>query len=681
MIAIEELKKALACADEAYLTGMSNKGLYKRACKDIDGAQVDVAYEGNTASVTLCGETCTITEPLWDSKCTCPSRSICRHIIGAILWLKENLGDAEEPDEESPEPPAQIGAELTAALQVITPNALKRALGRELAKTVEDVQNGRITLNESSVLSAQLPDGTAVRLLYPLEFSTCACHRKELCSHKAAAVLAWQSARGLVQPTEFLVQSKTLTKAETAKIHDISAQAQAVLMETAEYGLVRMPDNLPEHLEVAALQCHSAKLADAERLLRDLGSRLEACRARRASFSPADFLFRFARCAACLADLQAPTLTEEALGAFRNTYTAYKGDLRLLPIGIRSMRGGDYEGEVYFFLNLDNSAEERFLSLSDLRPVFYESVRKMPAASRTVPWNLNMPLRAAMKREMVLQNAKLCGGKLSASQETFVAGTTNANLDCKAVHELIYSDFCKLAVDIAEKQPETELQRMCFLYPHTCVECGFDKHSQQYRMVLADAAGHHITVRAKHRAETKEFIEQLERIGSGMTAHPEKTYVLLCTAYFENGELCLFPIEFYDFIRVPQTAAYTLPERYAPAQTRFAGALLEVLQAVQDWLCEVLQSGLRSVCDVRTGRELAERAEQCGLQGLAQRLTAFTQSTEHDRHSMTNERSETLRCMTEIVQYLQTGRQKLEALSAIHRMGGTTTCSTQTITN
>ncbi|MBQ8011945.1 MAG: hypothetical protein IJ265_10355, partial [Oscillospiraceae bacterium] len=173
---MEELKTALAAADEAYLTGMSNKGLYKRACKDIDGAQVEAEYDGNTAKVSLCGETCTITAPLWESKCSCPSRSVCRHIIGAVLWLKQQLSeDAEEPEEEEehPKEPEQISTELADALRSITPNALKRALGKELAKTAEDVRNRRITLTESSILSAQLPDGTAVRLLHPLEFSTC----------------------------------------------------------------------------------------------------------------------------------------------------------------------------------------------------------------------------------------------------------------------------------------------------------------------------------------------------------------------------------------------------------------------------------------------------------------------------------------------------------------------------
>lgn len=676
MIPIEQLKIALAAADEAYLIGMSNKGLYKRACKDIDGAQADVEYDGNTARVSLCGETCTITDPLWESKCSCPSRSVCRHIIGAILWLKQNLSDnADEPEEdgeEIPKEPEHISTALTEALRSITPNALKRALGKDLAKTAEDVLAGSVLLTESSILSAKLPDGTAVRLLYPLEFSTCACHRKELCSHKAAAVLAWQSAQGVLKPEELLEQTQTLSKSETANIREIAVHAQDVLCEVLQWGLVRMPDNLPEHLEAAAVQCHSAKMADGERFLRELGSRLSDCRERRAAFSADVFLRRFSECAACLDRMQSDTLTESDLGAFRKSYRQYSGDLTILPVGMRTMRGGDYEGEIYYFLNMDKNAEDRFLSFSDLRPVFYDSVQKRARRTNAVPWSLNMPLRSAMKTKMTLQNAKVSDGKLSSSQETFVAGTSPANLDCDDVRNLLYCDFRKLAMDISAKQPEHELQRLCFVHPQACTESGFDKHAQQFYMTLADHAGNDITVKARYTAESKEFIELLERIGKGMTEHPEKPYVLLCSAYFEDGALCLFPIEIYDFIRVPEmSGSFQLPEQFAAEKTKYASAVLEMLSDAESWLCEVMQSGLQSACGTETGMKLAECAKEHGLTGLSERLTAFAESAEHSRHSMTQNCTDALHHAVRCIQYIQTGREKLEVLSAIAKMGGT----------
>ena len=61
------------------------------------------------------------------------------------------------------------------------------------------------------------------------------------------------------------------------------------------------------------------------------------------------------------------------LGQFRRSYETLRHDLTILPIGQRTVNNSEYAGEVYYFLNLDEKAESRFLTFSDIRPVFYES--------------------------------------------------------------------------------------------------------------------------------------------------------------------------------------------------------------------------------------------------------------------------------------------------------------------
>ena len=97
---MSSLQQALSEADENYFIGISNKGIYKRACKDLENIDVSVQYQDDSAEVTLSGETCMIKNPLWESSCSCPSRSVCRHLIAAMLWLKENSNsDTDEPEE------------------------------------------------------------------------------------------------------------------------------------------------------------------------------------------------------------------------------------------------------------------------------------------------------------------------------------------------------------------------------------------------------------------------------------------------------------------------------------------------------------------------------------------------------------------------------------------------------
>lgn len=100
----DRLMAMIKDVDDDYLIGLSNKGTVKRAYKDLDQEMPVVTWEEEGAKVALKEETCVIRMPLGESTCSCPSRSVCRHMITAILWLKkeasQNAG-AEAPEELS----------------------------------------------------------------------------------------------------------------------------------------------------------------------------------------------------------------------------------------------------------------------------------------------------------------------------------------------------------------------------------------------------------------------------------------------------------------------------------------------------------------------------------------------------------------------------------------------------
>ncbi len=680
---MSELLQALAQADEAYLTGMTNKGIYKRACKDIDGVTLDWTETAQGAEVQIGGETCQINAPLWDSKCSCPSRSVCRHIIGAILWLKAHAAETEALDAETEDPDVEEETPETAAsptlpdvlqqaLREVSTASLKKALGSKLRQTVELVLRQEIQLEESSILSGTLPDGTAVRLLYPLEHATCACHKKELCPHKAAVILAWQYGAGCIQPQDILEQAAALPKPEIARIHDCSAKSLSMLEDVLRWGLVRMPDALTGHMEMMAVQCHSLKLAQGERLLRELGARLTEHRTRRAIFQRRAFLARFCTCVQYLERLQTPELTADVMGSFRRSYEEYTGDLELLPIGIKQLVGGNYEGDIYYFLNMDAAAVHPFLSFSDIRPTFYETERKR-RNSAVIPWNLELPLKEYMRSKLLLKNAKVSEGNLSSSKETLLVTRTAADLNCERLRQLVYTDFRRLAVDLSEKKPETELDRMVFVHPTACTDASFDKIRQLYRMTLTDAQGCCITVSAKYKAETQAFIRLLEQIADTMQTHPETPYVLLATARLAEGELQLSPIEFYDFIQPPAPdSSWQLPKQYdrAAAQGNYARDLLHLLSETESWLCSILQSGLQAPPSREVGERLSERAERAGMHGFSERIQRCANAVEQFRHSMTDHAADALHGIVQLEAYLTKGREKLEILCVLDTMKG-----------
>ena len=82
-----ELINAILSADDEYLTGLTNKGTLKRAYKDMESGDISAEYGDSEIIVTVGGEKCTIKNPLAESKCSCPSRSICRHINRFSFWF------------------------------------------------------------------------------------------------------------------------------------------------------------------------------------------------------------------------------------------------------------------------------------------------------------------------------------------------------------------------------------------------------------------------------------------------------------------------------------------------------------------------------------------------------------------------------------------------------------------
>ena len=140
-----------------------------------------------------------------------------------------------------------------------------------------------------------------------------------------------------------------------------------------------------------------------------------------------------------------------------------------------------------------------------------------------------------------LENAKINGGKLATSKETLLVAQKQANLDCPELQNMIFTDFRKLAIWLDSQNPTTETQRLCFVSPSACEKTFFDEHSQKLNMTLVDKEDNRVNVQVRYRAETKEFIEQLERIGQNDGRNPEMDYTWLCSAYIRGGEIDVIP--------------------------------------------------------------------------------------------------------------------------------------------
>ena len=89
---LKKLKIFIEAINEDYLIGLTNKGTVNRAKKDLEKVSA-LEYKVNDDNIEFKFDdiTCNITENINNYKCSCISRSMCKHIIMSYIYVLNNL--------------------------------------------------------------------------------------------------------------------------------------------------------------------------------------------------------------------------------------------------------------------------------------------------------------------------------------------------------------------------------------------------------------------------------------------------------------------------------------------------------------------------------------------------------------------------------------------------------------
>ncbi len=503
-----------------------------------------------------------------------------------------------------------------------------------------------------------------VCLRVPLEKSSCSCVSRKICRHIVMSIIVLrdslpvQAEKAVAEevpqkPTEKEPEKTPEKKKpdfDRVAINGCAVDCIGEISGVIKRGLVRCPENTPDIFTTCAVRCHSLRMADAERLLRETGGRLSDFTAGRASFDYPTFIKKFCECNVLLSELSKPDFSEDSLGNFKQKYEPYDGKLTLIPLGARTVLTGDYSGEVYYFLNADLSSDRKFLSLSDLRPNFYESsAARYHHNSSVTPWGMDTPIQSLMHSKITLKNAKLSGGKLSTSKETSVIAIRPLDLDCDEVYRNIVYDFRQIVVELSEMSENSdELSRMYLIAPDKCVRSDFDKNAQVYRMRLADHFGNFADVSVKYRAETKKFIELLEKISENLI-DDGGNFVILAVAHIGEKSLELFPVEIYDFLSPCNYRPFELPPQYSSVQSSHIELISSLISDIRQYIEAIFRCGLQS--GIKADRSLLDRSQNYGMSYLHSFLSDLMQFADNYRHGDDSACKKTLLTVNSLVSY------------------------------
>ncbi len=590
-------KERLADVDDDYLIGISNRGIVKRAYKDKEESAAEVLSLGEETVVKVGGETVTVRFPLGESGCSCPSRSICRHVVQAVLTLKESVrrtadspdmgesaqetsggsdvvenvkgdaakaavsGQGEEgklPPEKEPEQTGE-SMEFAASQKVLREidgyplQTLKKALGnRQFQNFISQVLSGiRPQIRYASTVTVHLPGreadaGAVVKLLSPLEYSSCTCHKKELCAHKAAAILWCRLETGKLTREELTGEAAGEPAYDMDRVQEAAGQMQQFLEELLATGLSRTSPDVLDHMERLAVLAHNAGLARFEGYFRGLFTSYEGYFKRKAAFQTEDLMgqiTRLYRRVRLLRQAGSSMEVKQYAGEFRAEYVPV-GRLDLIGIGLEHFDSGTgYEGETVYFLE-ENT--KKWYTYTNARPVFYEKGRRRKFTEKAqAPWGLGISMEELLKVRISLTGAK-CDerGRLSASQDTRGEITGEQRLSLSDIEGWYYRDFGKLFSEQIGKRRKAwlagnssqEAAELVFVQPAARKAAEFSQTGQLLSMALYDEAEREVAIEVAYSKEEAGTIRYLEKLSE------QRLPCFVGKVYLKEGRLRMYPV-------------------------------------------------------------------------------------------------------------------------------------------
>lgn len=696
---MRDWNQILAGADEDYLIGLSNKGTVKRAHKDMESVQAQIVDMGDEAQVMVGEATVTIRCPLPESGCSCPSVSICRHVIQAILVLQKQLtaGDRQAKAEQGmPDRAAGTGDAENAGspghealwqeIREFPMQKARRVMGsRAFRQFAAQIRLGATPqIRETSVIMLTLPAGGAtVKLLSPLSYSSCTCHKKELCSHKAEAILWCQYQAGVFTRHDIEEEETQQPDFDLCAVREAGEKMKYILESLLDTGLARAAEDILQDMERMAVISHNVGLARMEGAYRALADMCGRYFRRAASFRLAEFLQRLTDLYLDVCKIMAAESAKEIApfaGAFRAQYREV-GELHLTGITMEQFASASgYAGETIYFLE---ETEGKWYTYTNARPVFYEGTQKRRGGAYSqMPWELNGALSELAASRLCLKGAKAdARRRLSSSAETKGERMGVRILTEELLKNWYYEDFLSLfqeRIPVCDTKKEDGWEQEpqsgepVFIRPADMGQAAFSDTEQVFSLPLLDERGREVIVEVAYSKRESETIRYLERFVSRwqQAACAEKSVTdkerlpcFLGRIYLHKGRIRMYPLALFAEKELPALAntEKEVCESGREWDSESIAMVKMVTQEASSLMEEICQSGLNTVHDstLEAMDRLRDAAESFGLSGLSRQLAGLREGIDMRRHQTVRTEDEMAALYGKINQYLILCRQRI----------------------
>jgi hypothetical protein len=526
-MSVADVAAVLGRYDDETWIALANRGLLRRARKDLETVEVRVNAETSEGVEIAVGDRIVrigVSGP-GEAVCSCPSMVICQHIITAGLWLASGTSEASDQLEKVP-----AADRLHDDLMAIDGAMLTSYAGlpgyRWAHQMLDDQATPPRVMRDSYLaVTFERPPLTVRYLGGGLDGLVLDQAVSHVMRFRVAAVLAWQRAHGLVLPPP-APRARTSGESESSISRSESRSrlrttVSELLRDTVAIGVSHLSPAIHDRLTTAATWAQGVEYHRLALLLRRLADQVDLLLARSALVDDLMMLDEIAAAHALVAalDVAASAGTEPAalLGRARTAYDPIRS-LEIIGLGGRPWRtGSGYHGLTCVFWS---PPRQQFLTWTDARPDSLAGFEPRARWQQPAPWTgLATPAASAGCR-LTLTHAQVSpDNRISGVESTTALVATAASNELVSLlplrtswRELAPTRLRGLS-DLADPASQWTVLR-----PARALPTRWDNASQTLRYTLLDADAEALILEVPWSRLHAHVIARLEALGENLTA-------------------------------------------------------------------------------------------------------------------------------------------------------------------
>lgn len=558
----EAAKAFVPYANEPFLLTLANKGLYKRALKDLEATtRIAIGPAEDGVQVRLDDAVVSLHNNVGKSSCSCPSKTVCKHVLMAIMAAAEyasqdgEAGEAEVQPSEASEAPEASEAETKSAkaetseakpspepweeLKKADIASLRKAAGKKLFEdTLHLIQEGwTADITEGDMLEATL-NTEHITVYFPrrdsLNGAVCKCGATGLCKHKLIAILSYLSRQGHLS-SQHAEGTLSLLTDDAQKL---LASARHFITHLLEKGIISCGESEVEAAIQYSIRLEACGIGNLSRLFRSLSTDLENMQTKNIGFNQITTFGTLARLHNTMRLIRVHHTDNRLLsllmeGTRSEYYTTPLGHFTGLGACPWQTRSGYFGITAYLFYHEKQTICTYTVSLAD----YYEQTEALADLDnltlqykRNDHWNGSASLSALSHSTFTLRNFKLNSqNRLSSSKQTLCDFTGKVSL--QTLTELAsLPAFARTEADtdyhydyFRKKRPP----RLLLMPFHRLGSADFNHTEQKLSFMLLDEHDLVTEVSLDFSDMTKEAIRYLELSYRTMDRKPRYMVCLL----------------------------------------------------------------------------------------------------------------------------------------------------------